>query len=89
MNYLIYNNNADKLSIILNNNVIILKKSIKLFSVIIDINMYMYLLPTNMVTSELYYGLSILRNLIKVYLFIFYNKYSTLYYKSVLFIALI
>ena len=38
-NYLIFNNNKAKLSIILNNIVIIIKNSIKLLGVIIDSNM--------------------------------------------------
>ena len=61
-NYLIFNNNKAKLSIILNNIVIIQKNSIKLLGVIIDSNMN-WKLHTNMVKSKLYYGLSILRKL--------------------------
>ena len=59
-NYLIFNNNKAKVSIILNNIVIIQKNSIKLLGVIIDSNMN-WKLHTNMVKSKLYYGLSILR----------------------------
>ena len=61
-NYLIFNNNKAKLSIILNNIVIIQKNSIKLLGVIIDSNMN-WKLHTNMVKSKLYYGLSIIRKL--------------------------
>ena len=59
-NYLIFNNNKAKLSIILNNIVIIQKNSIKLLGVIIDSNMN-WKLHTNMVKSKLYYVLSNLR----------------------------
>ena len=51
-NYLIFNNNKAKLSIILNNIVIIQKNSIKLLGVIIDSNMN-WKLHTNMVKSKL------------------------------------
>ena len=56
-NYLIFN--KAKLSIILNNIVIIQTNTIKLLGVILDSNMN-WKLHTNMVKSKLYYGLSIL-----------------------------
>ena len=61
-NYLIFNNNKAKLSILFNNIVIIQKNSIKLRVVIIDSNMN-WKQHTNMVKSKLYYGLLILRKL--------------------------
>ena len=78
-NFLIFNNNKNKLSIIIYNNLNIQKKLIKLLGVIIYTNMN-WKLYTNMIKSKLYYGLLILRKLnnvvpIRILKLIYYSVY--------------
>ena len=64
-NFIVFNNDKIKLAIILHNTRIIQKNSIKCLGITIDANMN-WKIHTNLVKSKLYYGISILRKLIKI-----------------------